>query len=153
MKLHRLHAVQRLGLSLDEAWRFFSNPSNLQEITPPSMRFRVTSEVPDVIHPGLIITYSVTPLLGVSVTWVTEISHVVDRSLFVDEQRFGPYRFWHHQHHFREVDEGVEITDIVHYALPRAGAPLVQRWLVGPRLAEIFEYRRGVLEELFSPGR
>ena len=148
-----MRAEQTLTLPLEEAWSFFSDPRNLQRITPASMRFEVTSNVPDRIHPGLIITYRVRPLLGVPVGWVTEITHVVEPTLFVDEQRFGPYRFWHHQHHFRATDGGVLMSDIVTYALPRAGGPLANRWIVGPRLKEIFEYRRGVLTDLFgSPG-
>lgn len=150
MRLFSLRASQRLALPLDDAWSFFSDPANLQEITPPDMRFRVVSELPPRVHPGLIITYRITPLLGISVAWVTEITHVVDRELFVDEQRFGPYRFWHHQHHFREIDGGVEITDIVHYLPPTPAAGLIDRLFVGPRVREIFEYRRGVLARRFG---
>jgi ligand-binding SRPBCC domain-containing protein len=151
MRLYTLRTEQSLALPLEEAWTFFGDPRNLQRITPASMRFEVTSNVPERIHPGLIITYRVRPLLGVPVGWVTEITHVVEPTLFVDEQRFGPYRFWHHQHHFRPIDGGVLMTDIVSYALPRGGGPLANRWIVGPRLKEIFEHRRGVLADLFGP--
>lgn len=150
MRLYTLRTEQSLPLPLEEAWTFFADPRNLQRITPASMRFEVTSKVPERIHPGLIITYRVRPLLGVPVGWVTEITHVVEPTLFVDEQRFGPYRFWHHQHHFQPIDGGVLMTDIVTYALPRVGGPLANRWIVGPRLKEIFEYRRGVLTDLFG---
>ena len=150
MRLFSLRTRQRLPLSLAEAWDFFSDPANLQEITPPSMRFEITSEVPPRMYPGLIVTYRIRALWSISMNWVTEITHVDAPRYFVDEQRFGPYRFWHHQHHFEEVDGGVEMTDIVHYAPPGPGAPLIDRLLVGPRLREIFGYRSEVLAERFG---
>jgi ligand-binding SRPBCC domain-containing protein len=154
MKLLSLQARQVLPISLDEAWSFFSDPRNLSRITPPSMAFEVTSEVPDRIYAGLIITYRVRPLLRVPMQWVTEITHVREPHFFVDEQRFGPYRFWHHQHLFREVEGGVEVSDWVHYALP-VGAPraLVDRLLVGPQLRRIFGFREQTLARMFGePG-
>lgn len=151
MKLHQVQARQRLPASLSEAWDFFSDASNLPRITPPWLGFTVTSELPPRMYPGMIATYTVNPLPGAKVRWVTEITHVVESRLFVDEQRFGPYRFWHHQHHFREVDGGVEIHDLVHYALPlQPASGLVRRWMVAPRLREIFEFRRKALEGIFG---
>jgi ligand-binding SRPBCC domain-containing protein len=149
MKLHRLQTVQRLPVTQDEAWRYFSDASNLAKITPPNLGFEVTSPLPERVYAGLIITYRVRPLFGVPVGWVTEITHVDEPHLFVDEQRFGPYRFWHHQHLFRPVDGGVEMTDIVHYALPPGGG-LLRGVLVAPRLKEIFDYRQEVLERTFG---
>jgi ligand-binding SRPBCC domain-containing protein len=102
------------------------------------------------MHAGLIITYRITPLLGIPVTWVTEITHVEEPRFFVDEQRFGPYRFWHHQHHFRPIDGGTEMEDVVHYAPPSPAAPLLDRWLVGPRVQRIFDHRREALAERFG---
>jgi ligand-binding SRPBCC domain-containing protein len=150
MRIFSLRASQRLALPLDDAWSFFSDPRNLARITPEALGFRVTSELPEAVHAGLIITYRVSPLFGVPVTWVTEITHVDAPRFFVDEQRFGPYRFWHHQHHFREIEGGTEIEDIVHYAPPTPAAPLIDRWLVGPRVREIFDHRRRVLAERFG---
>ena len=152
MKPAVFREVQRLPISLPEAWRFFSDPRNLPRITPPSLGLRVTSELPGEMYPGMIITYTVRPIPWVAVGWVTEITHVREPSLFVDEQRFGPYRFWHHEHHFREVDGGVEMEDIVHYALPfgilgrMVGGLPVRR-----RLAEIFDFRRSFLAREFGP--
>ncbi|HEX7238758.1 MAG TPA: SRPBCC family protein [Longimicrobiaceae bacterium] len=151
MKIYKLEVEQRLPIPLAEAWEFFSDASNLSRITPPSLGLTVTSDLPERTYPGAIITYDVRPFPGATVTWVTEITHVVEPHLFVDEQRFGPYRFWHHQHHFQEIPGGVEIRDLVHYALPLEPAGrLVRRWMVEPRLREIFEFRRGVLAELFG---
>jgi ligand-binding SRPBCC domain-containing protein len=150
MKLHVLETVQKLPVPPERAWEFFSNAGNLEKITPPSLGFQVTSPLPERMYAGMIITYRVRPLLGVPVSWVTEITHVDEPHLFVDEQRFGPYRFWHHQHLFRPIDGGVEARDIVHYALPPGGG-VARKWLVAPRLDEIFTYRRRVLEETFGP--
>jgi len=149
MRLHRLETLQRVPVALADAWDFFSDAANLSRITPPSLGFQVTSPLPPRVYAGLIVTYRVRPLLGVPVTWVTEITHVDEHRLFVDEQRFGPYRFWHHQHHFAEVEGGVEMRDIVHYALPPGGG-IAHRWLVAPRLKEIFDYRKQLLEKTFG---
>lgn len=153
MRLQALRTVQRLPVSIAEAWAFFSDPRNLDRITPPWMRFEVLSALPDRAYPGLLVTYRVRPVAGIPVTWVTEITHMREPHLFVDEQRFGPYRFWHHQHLFREVPGGVEMEDIVHYALPLGWlGVIVNRLMVAPRLREIFEFRRRVLEEHFTIG-
>jgi len=149
MKLHLLEARQNLPVSIAEAWEFFSDAGNLARITPPSLGFEVTSAPAERMYAGMIITYRVRPLFGVPVGWVTEITHVDEPHRFVDEQRFGPYRFWHHQHLFREIEGGVEARDIVHYALPPGGGA-VRRMLVAPRLREIFAYRRDVLERTFG---
>jgi len=151
MRPSALREVQRLPISLPEAWSFFSDPRNLPRITPPSLGLEVTSDLPGVMYPGMIITYRVRPIPWISVGWVTEITHVREPVLFVDEQRFGPYRFWHHEHHFREVEGGVEMKDIVHYALPLGtigrvfGGPLVRR-----RLERIFSFRRRFLVREFG---
>ena len=149
MKLHRLEACQNLPVPVREAWAFFADAGNLARITPPSLGMRVTSAPDERMYAGMIITYRIRPLFGVTVDWVTEITHVEEPVRFVDEQRFGPYRFWHHQHLFREIDGGVEARDLVHYALPPGGGA-VRRMLVEPRLREIFAFRRGVLEATFG---
>lgn len=151
MSPHRLRAVQLLPIPIGEAWAFFSNPSNVGRITPPWMRFEITSPLPERVYAGQIVTYRVRPMLGIPVNWVTEITQVREPHFFVDEQRFGPYRFWHHEHHLREVDGGVEMEDLVTYSLPYGwlGA-LVHRLVVARRLEEIFDYRRRTLETLFN---
>ncbi len=151
MRLERLHYVLRLPVGLSVAWDFFSDPRNLGRMTPPSLAIEITSGPPPRMVPGMIITYTIRPLLGIPVRWVTEITHVREPHLFVDEQRFGPYRFWHHQHHFREVDGGIEIADLVHYSLPFGvigrvlGGSYVRRQLAG-----VFSFRRTFLEETFG---
>ncbi len=151
MRLEHLHYALRIPIGLSAAWDFFSDPRNLGRMTPPSLAIEITSEPPPRMHPGMIITYTVRPLLGIPVRWVTEITHVREPNLFVDEQRFGPYRFWHHQHHFREVDGGIEISDLVHYSLPFG---IIGRVLGGGhvrrQLAGVFSFRRMFLEETFG---
>ena len=149
--MHRFDTTHRLAVPRDEAWRFFSDPRNLERITPKEMGFTITSPLPDEVYPGLIVTYRVRPLLNVPVTWVTEITSVVGGERFVDEQRGGPYSMWHHEHHVTTVAGGTEMRDIVHYALP--GGPLgdlVNHYVVARRVAEIFAHRRRVLDRMFG---
>jgi ligand-binding SRPBCC domain-containing protein len=146
-----LRAVQRLPISVSRAWEFFSDPRNLPRITPPWLGLEVTSDLPGRMYPGMIITYRIRLAPGIPGRWVTEITHVHEPSLFVDEQRFGPYRFWHHEHHFRQVEGTVEMEDLVHYALPLGAAG---RLLAGPavrrRLDDIFAFRRRFLAREFG---
>ncbi len=151
MKLTRLHTLCRLPIPVSEAWDFFSDPRNLERITPPSLGIRITSELPPRMHPGMLVTYGIRVFPGIPLRWVTEITHVVEPTLFVDEQRFGPYRFWHHQHTFRAVEGGTTVEDLVHYALPFGpagrifGGALVRR-----QLAAIFSFRTKFLEDTFG---
>lgn len=114
------------------------------------MNFVVKTEMPDKVYSGLIIAYKVSPLLGIPLNWVTEIKAVDENKLFVDEQRTGPYRMWHHEHHFELVDGGVMMTDIVSYELPLGFlGRLAHLLFVKKQLQEIFEYRKKRVEELF----
>lgn len=151
VKLHRLKTLQRLPIRIEEAWSFFSDPQNLRAITPPWLDFQVTSDMPERMHAGMIVSYTVRPMLKIPVRWVTEITHVNEPHFFVDEQRFGPYRLWHHQHHFRPIAGGVEMEDLVHYVLPFGPlGSLVHAVQVRKQLKEIFDYRYQVLEEHFG---
>ena len=151
MKLHRIEERQRLPISREEAWAFFSDPGNLAAITPPWLAFEVTSPLPPAVYPGLIVSYRIRPLGRAPLTWVTEINHVRTGEFFVDEQRFGPYRFWHHQHHFHLCPGGVEMTDLVHYGMPLwPFGELAHTLLVGRRLRGIFAYRREALAARFG---
>ncbi len=151
MRLYSLQFLQRLPVSQEHAWSFFSDPANLARITPPWLNFTVTSQLPPEMYPGMIISYRIRPVAGLPVTWITEITHASQPEFFVDEQRFGPYRFWHHQHHFRSVEGGVEMEDLVHYGFGFGVlGEALNRLLVRPRLEEIFRYRRDVLHRLFS---
>lgn len=151
MKLYQLKSKQFLPISLDEAWTFLSEPRNLKTITPSYMGFEICDGADRPMYQGQIIQYIVTPVLGIKTKWVTEITHVVDKSFFVDEQRFGPYAFWHHKHFIKEVPGGVEMEDIIDYKIPFGIlGQLVHPILVKPKLNEIFNYRQQKLEALFG---
>jgi len=151
MKLHKLHYVARLPIAIGQAWDFFSSPANLSLITPPEMHFQVLSDLPDRIYAGMISIYRLRPMLGIPVGWVTEITHVDEPNLFVDEQRFGPYKFWHHEHSFRQVDGGVEIDDLIYYGLPMGSiGSLINLLVVRRQLKGVFEFRQRALEARFG---
>ncbi|HEX2532926.1 MAG TPA: SRPBCC family protein [Chitinophagaceae bacterium] len=151
-KVHHIKSVQKLPVPLEKAWAFFSNPANLAAITPPFLNLKITNRIyGDEIYPGQIITYKVKPVLNIPVFWMTEITHVEPGKLFVDEQRKGPYKLWHHQHHFKPVEGGVEMTDIVHYSLPFGPLGSVAHALgVKGKLKDIFSYRYFKVIELFG---
>lgn len=151
MKIYRLHRFQNLPITIDEAWELLANPKNLKLITPDYMGFHILSGADRPMYPGQIIQYIVTPVLGIKTKWVTEITHVKDKSYFVDEQRFGPYALWHHKHFIKEIDGGVEMEDIVDYKVPFGWlGRLVHPFLVKPKLEEIFKYRYDKLNELYG---
>ena len=117
------------------------------------MRFVVTSDYTEQtkMYAGMIITYKISPLLGIKMNWMTEITHVADKHYFVDEQRFGPYALWHHQHHFKEIPGGVEMTDILHYAIPYSLlGTIANNVFVGKKVKQIFTYRVKAVEDLFG---
>lgn len=154
MKTYQLKRQQFLAIDPHQAWEFFSDPRNLAQITPPWLGFKICSDVPSHIHAGLIIQYRVSPIAGWSVPWTTEITQVRAPGYFVDEQRLGPYRFWHHQHLFEVQDGGVLMTDIVHYALPLWWiGRLIHQGMVQRKINEIFDYRHRVLAQRFGGGR
>ena len=131
----------------------FSDPWNLRILTPPWLAFEIDPQTPHQIHPGIVLRYRVRPAPLLRVRWVTEITHCLPGELFVDEQRFGPYRFWHHQHLFRDVDGGIEMDDVVHYSVGFGplGTLLERTWVAG-KLEEIFNYRADALRRLFPGG-
>ena len=146
-KIYSFKRVQVLPVSAKEAWSFFSDPANLAAITPGRLKFRVISTFSSpAIYAGQVIEYKVSPFPGIPLYWMTEITHVKEGEYFVDEQRFGPYRFWHHQHFFKETAEGVEMTDIVHYGLPFGFiGRIANRLFVKKQLEQIFDYRQEVI--------
>lgn len=151
MNLFRFETEQTIPATLERVWDFFSSPANLKVITPPYMGFDILTPVPDRMEPGTIIAYTVRPLWGIPMLWVTEITHVEPLRFFVDEQRFGPYRFWHHRHTFAPVDGGVRMTDLVYYALPVPVIDrIINRLIVRPRIEEIFAFRRRKIIDLFG---
>lgn len=153
MKAFHLKFSQFLPISLPEAWDFFSSPMNLAKITPKEMAFTVTSPIQadEKMYPGMIITYKVSPVAGIKLNWMTEITQVSDQKYFIDEQRFGPYKFWHHQHHFKAVPGGVEMTDILTYGLPMGiFGNIANSIFVARKLQQIFNFRKQKTIELFG---
>ncbi len=150
MKTYQLKTVQILPVPLQEAWDFFTDPRNLNRITPQGMNFRILDELPDRVYPGMIIRYTVSPIAGIPLNWVTEITQVKDKEFFIDDQRTGPYRIWHHQHLFRPLPQGTEMTDIVTYAIPFGiFGRLAGQLFVHRKVRQIFGFRRVALEQMF----
>ncbi len=153
MKTYHFQFDSDLPIPLAEAWDFFSSPLNLSKITPPEMKFVVTSNFsPDTkMYPGMLIAYKVSPLLGIRMNWVTEITHVKDLEYFVDEQRSGPYALWHHQHHFKEIKGGVHVTDILTYAIPYGViGRMANSLIVEKEVKKIFAFREEQINKLFG---
>ncbi len=152
MKIFELKKEQLLPIKMEEAWDFFSSPRNLKKITPSYMGFSITTkDLASKMYAGQIISYIVKPVLGIPLKWTTEITHVKDREYFVDEQRFGPYALWHHQHWFEETKEGVLMKDHVSYALPLGFlGRMANAIFVRKQLETIFEYRKKVTSEIFK---
>lgn len=151
MKLYKIETKQLVRTDLDTCWDFFSSPKNLKEITPDYMDFDIRNEVAPKMYPGQIIEYRVSPVAGIKMKWVTEISHVEDKKFFVDEQRFGPYKLWHHKHFFEPHPQGVMMTDLVHYVLPFGFLGTVAHGLfVKKQLEGIFDYRFKKVEDIFG---
>ncbi|HMO37784.1 MAG TPA: SRPBCC family protein [Saprospiraceae bacterium] len=151
MKVRQKVWQQFIPRPLDEVWHFFSRPENLDAITPDDMSFEILSDISEVpMYQGMIIQYKVSPFLGIKMNWVTEITHVRDREYFIDEQRFGPYALWHHQHHFEERDSGVLMTDILHYKIPYGFiGSIADAVFVGDKVESIFRYRIKAVERIF----
>lgn len=154
MGVYRKYEQLTIPASLDEVWKYISRPENLKEITPSYMGFEITTpDLPDVMYPGMIISYKVAPVMGIRMTWVTEITHIEEGRFFVDEQRMGPYAMWHHEHHLEPTEDGITMTDIITYKLPFG---LLGKWMhrlfVKKQLNEIFEFRKEALMKRFGKG-
>lgn len=150
---HQLYREQQLNCDIETAWHFFSSPQNLAKITPKDMGFTVLSDYnSEQIVEGTVIDYTVSPLLKVPLKWRTRITQVDCNKSFTDFQERGPYKYWNHFHKFIPNKEGVLMKDTVDYELPLGFfGNLVHRLFVKKKLADIFDYRYGVLEKLFNP--
>ncbi len=152
MAIYQFKREQRVKTDLNTLWEFISDPGNLKVITPPDLNFMITSQHPDqTIYPGMMITYRVSPLKGIRVTWVTEITHIEDKEYFIDEQRKGPYRIWHHEHRLKPLDKGTLMEDLITYAPPLGPLGAVaNRLVIRRKLDMIFCFRENKLEEMFG---
>jgi len=152
MPFYQFQKQQKINTNIDEIWNFISSPANLKEITPDYMGFDITSKSPaEKMYAGMIISYTVSPILGLKTTWVTEITHIVEKKYFIDEQRVGPYSLWHHQHIIEPIDNGVLMTDIVSYKPPLGFIGAIANFLlIKNKLQDIFEYRTKAIEKRFG---
>ncbi|RPG60494.1 MAG: hypothetical protein CBD51_000835 [Flavobacteriales bacterium TMED191] len=150
--IHQLKTEQFLKADLEKVWSFVSSPRNLKLITPPYMGFNITStDLPEKMYAGMIITYKVSPILSIPTTWVTEITHVSEKKFFIDEQRVGPYTMWHHQHFFKEHKNGVLMNDIITYKAPFGPLGVIANSLfIRKKLESIFNYRYKTLNQIFN---
>lgn len=149
--MYQFKRTQLVKTDIQTCWDFFSSPKNLKKITPEYMGFDVLLDIPEKMYPGLMIEYTVKPVFSIPMKWITEITHVEPLKFFVDEQRKGPYKIWHHEHHFETVENGVMMTDIVSYELPMGFlGRMVHPFIVEKKLKEIFDYRFKVVEEYFK---
>lgn len=152
MAVYQLRTEQKIPAGIDQVWDFISSPANLKKITPEHMGFDITSgELPEKMYPGMIITYKVSPMLGIKMNWVTEITHVVDKEYFVDEQRVGPYAIWHHEHKLQPIEGGVLMKDIITYKPPMGFlGNIANRFIINKQLDGIFQYREKAVEKIFG---
>ena len=151
MKIFKLKYSQKLPINLNEAWDFLSSPNNLELITPKSMDFNIIDWDNKKAYPGQIIQYTVKPILGIKINWVTEITQVRDKEFFVDEQRFGPYTFWHHKHFIKEIEGGVIMEDVIHYKPPFGFVGVLLNFLfINSKLNSIFKHRELELIKTFG---
>ncbi len=151
MKIYTFSQKQKVPISLDEAWKFLTNSDNLSIMTPSYMNFKKISKDNRPLYSGQIIQYSVTPILGIPVKWVSEITQLKENDYFVDIQLFGPYTMWHHKHFIREIDGGVEMEDLIDYKIPLGLiGQMVHPLVVKPKLQEAFAFRKAKLIEIFG---
>ena len=151
MSLTQLFYEQKINTDIDNLWKFISSPKNLSKIPPSYMDFKILSKIPDEMYEGLIISYTVKPILGVKMNWVTEITHIKDKKYFVDEQRKGPYKMWHHEHILIETDNGIIMKDIISY-IPPFGilGKILNILFIKRQVKGIFKYRTEVLNKIFK---
>lgn len=150
--MYKLQQTQDIPVDIEKAWNFFSSPDNLKLITPEYMNFKILnkSDAGD-MYPGMIITYTISPLFKISIKWATEITQVKNHKYFIDNQIKGPYKIWHHEHHFKQTDKGVEMRDVLFYELPYGFlGKLAYKLFVKRRVEEIFSYRSEKIKELFN---
>ena len=151
MKIYRFVRNQKIPIDKNEAWKFLSDPNNLKTITPDYMGFDIIEKENTKMYSGQIIKYIVTPIFGIKMNWVTEITHVKDFEYFVDEQRFGPYKFWHHLHKFIEEEGKTKMIDEISFAYYGGFiGDLIQHSLITKRIKDIFKYRTKIISHLFQ---
>ncbi len=152
MAVFQFYKEQFIPANLDEVWDFISSPANLKVITPNYLDFVIRSNhLTDKMYAGMMIYYSVKPLLNLKMNWLTEITQVKEKEFFIDEQRLGPYKIWHHEHRIEPADGGVMMTDLITYQPPFG---FIGKWanklVIRKKINEIFDYREKTLNQIFA---
>ena len=147
MKIFTLTNELWLPQPPEEVFPFFADASNLERLTPPSLRFRILTPQPIQMAVGALIDYRIR-LRAIPMRWQSEITVWEPPHRFADEQRRGPYRLWVHEHTFTSQDGGTLARDVVRYAV--FGGAIVQRLFVASELRRIFDYRNAALICHFS---
>lgn len=149
--INKIYRSQIIPASSAEIWDFISSPKNLAKITPEGMGFIIVSNNAEKMYSGQMIQYIVKPLFNIPMNWLTEITHVQEGKYFVDEQRVGPYKLWHHEHFIMPHPKGIEMVDIIHYQLPLGIiGDLMNKLIVARKLKHIFDFRYQKIEEIFG---
>lgn len=149
--IYILNTQQTINATIDEVWNYFSNPDNLNNLTPSDLKFEITTPKCTSTYLGQIIAYKIQLLPQIKTSWITEITHLIPKKMFVDEQRFGPYAMWHHEHHFEEINGNVVMTDIVSYKLPLGFlGRLVTGKIIRKKIKSIFRYRYQAVQVAFN---
>lgn len=136
---------------MEEAWEFLTNSENLNKVTPPKFRFKTISGGDQPMFPGQIIVHRMRLAPFIWANWITEIKYIDPGKSFIDEQRAGPYKFWHHRHSLEADGDATIMHDEIHYALPLAPFSEIAHVLhVRPLMKTLFAYRREALDGLFN---
>lgn len=115
------------------------------------MGFYITSPHQTNMYAGQIISYKIGILPLIKSNWITEITQVKNQSFFIDEQRFGPYKMWHHEHHFFEVENGVEMRDKISFKIPFGFmGHMAYALFIKKQLHKIFTFRKETLNLYFQ---
>ncbi len=152
MGFYQFRRAQKIPANINRVWDFISAPSNLKRITPQTMGFEITSSNTSTeMYEGMIISYLVKAVFNIKTLWVTEITHIVPKTYFIDEQRIGPYKMWHHEHRLEEIRGGVLMTDIVSYQPPMGFlGKIANTLIIQNKLTNIFDFRTQALEKIFG---
>ena len=148
MKTYWLRKTIWLPQPRAKVFEFFSNPGNLDRLTPEWLNFAILTPASSKMNQGALLDYRLR-IRGIPIRWQSEIAVWEPPRRFVDRQTKGPYSIWTHEHTFDERDNGTLVGDNVEYAVP--GGRIVQKFLVAPDIERIFDHRHKMLDELFNP--
>jgi ligand-binding SRPBCC domain-containing protein len=157
-----LQSLQWVPYAIDRVWALASDPSTLEQITPPHYGASVSLQS-ESFQNGSTVVIRMKPY-GVSLplNWVSKIQDLQtegDRRQFVDVQVSGPFAYWKHRHRFESGDKhfhgrrsghdvkidngGTWIIDEVEYEMPYGLLGLAAEKIFARRqLESMFAYRK-----------